>query len=76
VEESKKLKETNKEAMIVNDNKQKRPSVCGDSYCVTSQPLTNYSVINNAAVNFEMTEETLKNPFLPVDFDTYCSIVR
>ena len=33
---------------------------------------------NNAAVNlaFEMTEETLKNPFFPVDFDTYCSTVR
>jgi len=76
VEESKKMKETNKEAMIINDNKQKRPRVSGDSNRVTSQPLTSYSFVNNAAANvaFEMTEKTFKNPFFPVDFDTYWSV--
>jgi hypothetical protein len=95
VEESKKIKEKKKEAVII-DNKQmgtedlkkdekkstqdlkeeKRPSVCGYDYCATSQPLPNYSSVNNAAVELalKMTEKALKDPFFPVDLDTYCSL--
>jgi len=96
VEESKKIKEKKKEA-VINDNKQmstedlekdekkstedlkkeeKRPSVCGDYNCVTLQPLTNHSFVNNAAVDLalKMTEKALKDPFFPVDLDTYCSL--
>ncbi|XP_039685543.1 high mobility group B protein 10 isoform X2 [Medicago truncatula] len=109
VEESRKIKEKQKEAMIT-DNKQKStedlkkdeqkstevlkkdekkstqglnlkkddkmPGVDGDDYGVTSQPLPNYSFVNNAAVElaFKMTEKSLKDPFFPVDLDTYCSL--
>jgi len=96
VEESKKIKEKKKEAIII-DNKEmstedlkkdakkstqdlkkeeKKPSVCGDYNCLTSQPLTNHSFVNNAAVDLalKMTEKALEDPFFPVDLDTYCSL--
>ncbi|CAI8586206.1 unnamed protein product [Vicia faba] len=80
VEESKKLKE----AMVIIDNnkqkstqvlkgKEKMPSMCGDYYCVTSQPQGNYSLGNNAALDlaFKITEKTSMDPFFLCDLDAY-----
>ncbi|CAI8603545.1 unnamed protein product [Vicia faba] len=87
LEESKKIKEQKKEAMITENNKQKstqdlkkdekKPNLCcGDYYSVTLQPQANNPLVNNAAVDLasKMTEKTSKDPFFPFDLDAYCSV--
>jgi hypothetical protein len=55
---------------------EERPNVCGDYYCVNSEPLSNYSFVNNAAVDlaFEMTEKTSEYPFFPGDLNACRSV--
>ncbi|KAI5398662.1 high mobility group B protein 10 isoform X2 [Lathyrus oleraceus] len=87
LEESKKIKEQKKEAMMNENNKQKstqdlnkdekKLNVCsGDYYCVTLQPQANDPLVNNAAVDLasKMTEKTSKDPFFPFDLDAYRSV--
>ncbi|XP_058742988.1 high mobility group B protein 10-like [Vicia villosa] len=87
VEESKKMKEQKKEAMMTENNKQKSTLdlnkdekkanlCCGDYYCVTLQPQANNPLVNNAAVDlaYKMTEKTSKDPFFPFDLDAYRSV--
>ncbi|KAI5398666.1 hypothetical protein KIW84_064150 [Lathyrus oleraceus] len=87
LEESKKIKEQKKEAMMNEYNKQKstqdlnkdgkKPNLCnGDYYCVTLQPQANDPLVNNAAVDLasKMTEKTSKDPFFPFDLDAYRSV--
>jgi hypothetical protein len=76
-----KIKEEIKEAMIQKSTEdlerdEERPIVCGDYYSVTSQPLSNYSFGNNAAVDldFKLTEKTSEDPFFPGDLNDYRSL--
>ncbi|CAI8584920.1 unnamed protein product [Vicia faba] len=87
VEESKKMKEQKKDALMTDNNKQKsiqdlkkdekKANVCcGDYYYVTLQPQANNPLVNNAVVDlaFKMTEKTSKDPFFPFDLDAYRSV--
>ncbi|CAK8572536.1 unnamed protein product [Lathyrus sativus] len=87
LEESKKIKEQKKEAMMTENNKQKstqdlkkdekKPNVyCCDYNSETLHPQANYPLANNAAVDlaFKMTEKTSKDPFFPFDLDAYRSV--
>ncbi|XP_012569925.1 putative high mobility group B protein 11 [Cicer arietinum] len=82
LEESKKIRGKNKAAMII-ENKQKSthedlkkdekwPSMYSGDYYVSSQPLANYSFVNNAA-GLKMTEKPSKDPLFLVGFDAYHS---
>ncbi|XP_058779097.1 high mobility group B protein 10-like [Vicia villosa] len=86
LEESKKIKEQKKVAMITGNNKQKstqdlkkdekKPNeCCGDYYSVTLQPRANNPLMNNAAVDLasKITEKTSKDPFI-FDLDAHRSI--
>ncbi|XP_058756391.1 high mobility group B protein 10-like [Vicia villosa] len=87
LEESKKIREQMKEAMMTENNKQKSTQdlkkdekkanlCCGDHYSVTLQPQANNPLVNNAAVDMasKMTEKTSKDPFFPFDLDAYQSV--
>jgi len=76
-----KIKEEIKEAMIQKSTEdlkmdEERPIVCGDYYCVTLQPPSNYSFGNNAAVDlaFKLTEKTSEDPFFPGDLNGHRSL--
>ncbi|XP_024639183.1 high mobility group B protein 10 isoform X2 [Medicago truncatula] len=73
-EESMKIKEEIKAAMIQKSTEdlnrdEERPIVCGDYYSVTSQPLSNDSFGNNAAV--DLTEKVSEDPFFPGDLNDH-----
>lgn len=51
---------------------EKWPSMYSGDYYVSSQPLANYSFVNNAA-GLKMTEKPSKDPLFLVGFDAYHS---
>jgi len=62
------------------DLKEEMPNVFGGfmskSNCVTSEPLSNYTFVNNAAADlaFERIEKTSEDPFFPGDLNDYRSL--